>query len=100
MAEVNAEACQEASRKHYQLCRHHLYWYNPSVAICYKCGEHGHFQASCPTLSKVHPPGQSGMCQAGVSYANVARIQPGQKQTVVSQLDMAGSQEVQATSSG
>ena len=94
----STEACQKASESHYQLRRHKLHWYHPSVTTCYKCGEHGHFQASCPYLQKVNQSVQSGMHQEGVSYATIARSQYGQKQVTASQPHLISPQIAQDVS--
>jgi hypothetical protein len=95
----STEACQKASESHYQLRRHKLHWYHPSVITCYKCGEHGHFQASCPYLQKTNQSIQSGMRQEGVSYATIARSQHGQKQVTTSQPHLISPQIAQDVSS-
>ena len=67
--------CQQAAETSYQLRGYKLLWYHPSVITCYRCGGHGHLQASCPVKAKVTQVGCMGAHQDGVSYATA--VQPG-----------------------
>ena len=66
-------ACQQVSSTSYWLRGHKLLWYHPSVVTCYKCGAHGHLQASCPVKPQVSQVRRTGICQSGVSYADVVQ---------------------------
>ena len=92
---ASSEACQKASTTQFCLCGHSLYWYEPSVATCYKCGKHGHLQVACPMLGKGTQvagrqgarqslPGVqaargalSGNHQEGISYAAMVKSRQG-----------------------
>ena len=66
-------ACQQVASASYWLQGHKLLWYHPSVVTCYKCGAHGHLQASCPVKLQVSRVRHSGTRQSGVSYADVVQ---------------------------
>ena len=70
----NSVICQQVEKMSYQLRGYNLLWYHPSVTTCYRCGGHGHLQASCPVKAKVAQGGRMGACQDGVSYATA--VQP------------------------
>ena len=72
---ADAVACEEASITSFKLRGHSLMWYHPSVATCYKCGVHGHFQAVCPSRRQSGRAPHFGVRQAGVSYAAAANPQ-------------------------
>ena len=70
----SSAVCQQALETSYQLRGQCLLWYHPSVVTCYKCGEHGHFQASCTVKPQVTQVGHMGVRQDGVTYATA--VQP------------------------
>ena len=72
---ANSVMCEQASATFYQLRGYNLLWYHPTVATCYRCGKHGHFQASCPSVTHSSQTSYSGVQQAGVSYAAATRYQ-------------------------
>jgi hypothetical protein len=72
---ADSAACEEASVTPFKLRGHSLMWYHPSVATCYKCGIHGHFQATCPSRGQSGRASHLGVRRAGVSYAAAARPQ-------------------------
>ena len=72
---ADSVACKQASVTSYQLRGYNLLWYHPSVATCYKCGKHGHFQALCPSVTHSGQALYSGVRRDGVSYAAATRYQ-------------------------
>ena len=73
----SSTVCQQVSSASYWLCGHKLLWHHPSVVTCYKCGAHGHLQASCPVKPQVPQVRCTGARQSGVSYANAVQSNTG-----------------------
>jgi hypothetical protein len=73
---ADSATCEQASKTSVHLRGHHLLWYQPLVATCYKCGRHGHFQVSCPSLIQTDKGIHPSTRRAGISYAAAANPQP------------------------
>ena len=82
---ADSATCEQASKTSVHLRGHHLLWYQPSVATCYKCGRHGHFQVLCPSLMQAGKGILPSARRTGVSYAAAANPQPVNRTLLVHQ---------------
>src|ERR1035438_5674035 len=60
---ADSVTCKQVSATSYQLQGCNLLWYQPSIATCYRCGKHGHFQVLCPSSAQGSRALHSGVLQ-------------------------------------